>query len=262
MGTAWHSVGTFPWESGRYVRGIEVAKIQITLRIYSSKWHVYAGLAILNPVAKIQIDQFAKSVSEIYKLMVQEKEGELRERMHKAREYVFPSSGGGKESKPVFLEDRVFDDFAIGSTSETRQNGHDSNGTSEPTNGSAQPPPPNSHLSLLAIVDSWYQLHLSPFEHLTLASTPIFRLWFGVAEYLFRSPERLESAVHAATWDKSHRSDDLEFTIAARGWSQCVSFGDFEAYRRRFESTADWFRPRFAESSQRGAQMLKAVLKP
>lgn len=247
MGTAWHSSGAFPWESGLYVRGIEVAKINITLRIYSSKWHVYAGLAILNPVAKIQIDQYAKSVTEIFKLMIQEKEDELRARMHRARDYVFPDISADKASNALFLEDEVFDQFAIGSLqSNAAQNAA---------------PPSNSHLSLLAIVDSWHQLQLQPFQHLALAATPIFRLWFGVSEYLFRSPDRLEAAIRAAIRDKSHRTDDAEFMIAARGWSQCVSFGDFEAYRRRFENTAEWFKPRFEESSKRGAMMLKELLK-
>lgn len=284
MGTAWHSAGEFPWETGLYVRGIEVAKINITLRIYSNKWHVYAGLAILNPVAKIQIEQYAKSVSDIFKLMIMEKEDELRERLYKAREFVFPSfsedeqqqqqqqengrmdstkRGKGKatEAAPLFLEDEVFDQFAIGSppsssssNAKAGTNGHAASTTSAP--------PPNSHLSLLAMVDSWHQLRLHPFEHLTLAATPIFRLWFGVAEYLFRSPERLEAAIKAAVRDKSHRSDDAEFMVAARGWSQCIRFGDFEAYRRRFQNTADWFSPRFQESNQRGGQMLKELMKP
>ena len=86
-------------------------------------------------------------------------------------------------------------------------------------------------------------------------------MWFGVAEYLFRSVPRLEAAIHAAVYDKSHRSDDAEFMIAARGWSQCVSFGDFEAYKRRFEGTADWFRPRFDEVNTRGAKMIQQLLK-
>jgi prephenate dehydrogenase (NADP+) len=60
----------------------------------------------------------------------------------------------------------------------------------------------------------------------------------GVAEYLFRSPERLNAAIEAALYDKTHRSDDTEFCIAARGWSQCVSFGSFDLYRDRFEQTS------------------------
>ena len=256
MGTAWHSVGTFPWESGLYVRGIEVAKINITLRIYSSKWHVYAGLAILNPVAKVQIDQYARSVSEIFKLMIMEKEDELRERLQKAREFVFPDAGeDGKQGRPLFVEDEVFDEFAIGEPSSSSNPSQ-----SQPLNGTNSIPS-NSHLSLLAMVDSWHQLRLSPFEHLTLAATPIFRLWFGVAEYLFRSSSRLEAAIRAAIHDKSHRSDDSEFMVAARGWSQCVSFGDFEAYKRRFEGTAEWFRPRFQDVNARGAKMIQELLK-
>lgn len=246
------------------MRGIEVAKINITLRIYSNKWHVYAGLAILNPVARIQIEQYAKSVSDIFKLMIMEKEDELRERIYKAREFVFPTfsedAEGGKgkatEAAPLFMEDEVFDQFAIGSPDASASKG--ANG--HPSSSAA--PPQNSHLSLLAMVDSWRQLRLHPFEHLTLAATPIFRLWFGVAEYLFRSPERLEAAIKAAVRDKSHRSDDAEFMVAARGWSQTIRFGDFEAYRRRFQSTADWFSPRFSESNQRGGQMLKELMKP
>jgi prephenate dehydrogenase (NADP+) len=212
--------------------------------------------------------------------MIMEKEDELRERMHRARDYVFPtastsaslssSTGGGTEqqAKPLFLEDEVFDQFAIGRPDQAASNGTasdaapSSSSSSSPSSAAtAFTPPPNSHLSLLAIVDSWYQLRLQPFQHLTLAATPIFRLWFGVSEYLFRSPERLEAAIRAAVRDKSHRSDDAEFMVAARGWSQCVSFGDFEAYRRRFENTAEWFRPRFEESGKRGALMLKELLK-
>lgn len=60
----------------------------------------------------------------------------------------------------------------------------------------------------------------------------------GVAEYLFRSPTLLQSAITAAVSDKVHRPDDVEFTIAARGWSECVSFGNFDLYQRRFEETA------------------------
>jgi len=35
--------------TGLNVGGIETAKVNFTLRIYANAWHVYAGLAILNP---------------------------------------------------------------------------------------------------------------------------------------------------------------------------------------------------------------------
>lgn len=227
--------------NGRYIRGIEVVKINITLRIYAAKWHVYAGLAILNPAARVQIETYSRSVSDLFKLMIEEREAELRARIYAARDFVF-----GKEADetqrgpPLLLSDSVLDRFTIGSPSSS----------SSTTTGI--PSPPNSHLSLLAMVDCWYTLGIRPFVHLSLAATPVFRLWIGVAEYLFRSPQLLDAAIHAAVWDKGHRSDDVEFLLAARGWSQCVSSGDFEGYRRRFEETMHFFEPRFEESRQQG----------
>jgi prephenate dehydrogenase (NADP+) len=240
MGTAWRCSSRFPWETGRYVGGLEVAKINITLRIYSSKWHVYAGLAILNPAARRQIGQFSQSVTELFKLMISEDEEGLRKRVWRARDFVFGQDGkmGGPGSAgSLFVSDTIFDRFTIG----------------EPS--TLEPPPPNSHLALLAIVDCWYSLRIRPFLHLELAATPIFRMWFGVAEYLFRDEARLEAAIKAAVWEKRFRSDDLEFTVAARGWSECISFGNFEWYRHRFEETAAFFEPRFEESRKQTSSM-------
>jgi prephenate dehydrogenase (NADP+) len=84
MGKAWHANAQFPWEIARYVGGIENVKINLTLRIYSQKWHVYAGLAILNPYAKEQIRQYAQSVTDLYKLMLGGHRQELEKRIKKA----------------------------------------------------------------------------------------------------------------------------------------------------------------------------------
>ena len=70
MGTAWVNSLSYPWEHRYYVCGIETVKVNIMLRIYSNQWHVYAGLAILNPAARTQIDQFTKSVMELFKLVL------------------------------------------------------------------------------------------------------------------------------------------------------------------------------------------------
>lgn len=44
----------------------------------------------------------------------------------------------------------------------------------------------------------------------------LFRLWLGVTEYLFRNQDLLEEALDTAIDDSTFRSDDLEFTFAAR----------------------------------------------
>lgn len=258
MGTAWSKALSYPWEHGYYVGGIETVKVNIMLRIYSNKWHVYAGLAILNPSARMQIKQYAKSATEIFKLMLNADDDGLRARMYKANEVVFGESevdtnGEPKERRPILLSEDVLDQFSLSKSS-----------SPSTSNGSNTPPrhiaPMNSHLSLLAMVDCWAHLGIKPFLHLGLAATPIFQLWIGVAEYLFRSRERLDAAIHAALYDVSHREDDLEFVIAARGWSQCVRFGNFELYKRRFTNTAAFFESRFDEATKVGSAMIQAII--
>ncbi|POY72148.1 hypothetical protein BMF94_4785 [Rhodotorula taiwanensis] len=238
MGTAWRCMGTFPWASGRYIGGIEVVKVNIALRIYAAKWHVYAGLAILNPTAQKQIHQFAQSATDLFKMMIQSREDELRERVYAARDFVFGRSGDSSSedsATPILLSDSALDRFAIGNPS--------------PTQPAA---PPNSHLALLAMVDSWHQLRIRPFVHLALAATPVFRFWIGVAEYLFRDEDRLKAAIKAGGSAGSEgvafSSDDAEFVIAARGWSDTVRYGSFDAYKQRFDETRAFFEPQFEES--------------
>ena len=246
MGTAWSHSTTYPWEHEYYVGGIETVKVNIMLRIYSNKWHVYAGLAILNPEAGRMIEEFAASVTDLFKLMIGGDEEGLRERVWKAREKVFGFGTEGEENaggtRPIFLSEDILDRFSLGNPSQD------------------QTPRSNSHLSLLAMVDCWSALSIQPMHHLNLAATPIFRLWIGVAEYLFRSPARLNAAIDAACQDSRYRSDDLEFVVAARGWSQCVSFGSFELYRKRFESTRSFFESRFEEADALGSAMIRAIM--
>jgi len=248
MGTAWAGQRSYPWEQGQYVGGIETVKVNIMLRIYSNKWHVYAGLAILNPSARIQIDQYASSATELFKLMLAGNVDDLRARVYQAREQVFGSVEA--ERAPIFLTEDVLDQFTIGGNPKL-------DGRSSPTGTTA--PRSNSHLALLAMVDCWAHLKIQPFDHLDLAATPIFRMWIGVAEYLFRSTDRLDAAIRSAVYDVTHRSDDLEFVVAARGWSQCVSFGSFELYKQRFLETASFFESRFEEASAIGSEMIKAI---
>ncbi|KAN0088958.1 hypothetical protein V8E55_006015 [Tylopilus felleus] len=251
MGTAWAAQRSYPWEHGQYIGGIETVKVNIMLRIYANKWHVYAGLAILNPSAKIQIDTYASSATELYKLMLTGELKNLRQRIFAAREKVFgvkETEDGG--STTIFLTEDVLDQFTIGGV--PKRSGTSPTGTTAPKT--------NSHLALLAMVDCWARLSIQPFDHLALAATPVFRMWIGVAEYLFRSVVRLDLALHSAIYDVTHRSDDLEFVIAARGWSRCVAFGDFELYKDRFTQTASFFESRFEEANKIGGAMIKAIV--
>src|SRR6195952_377996 len=110
MGTAWAANRQFPWEEPRYIGGIENVKINVMMRIYSNKWHVYAGLAILNPSAKEQIRQYATSVTELFKLMLAGQREEFAARIKSAGAKVF--RGGWNDD--LLLRDDVLDRFSLG----------------------------------------------------------------------------------------------------------------------------------------------------
>lgn len=237
MGAAWAANDQYPWQLARYLGGIENVKINVTLRIYANKWHVYAGLAILNPAARLQIKQYARSVTELFKLMLARQRTELEARVHRAGAFVFGSSADSEH--PPLLEDHILDRFTLGQRPAEKLK--------------------NNHLSLLAMVDCWHQLGIVPYEHM-LCSTPLFRLWLGAAEYLFRKPALLQEALETAVEDDTFRADDLEFTFAARDWSQRVSFGNMEGYREKFEGIQDYFRPMFEDAVKVGNEMVKTIL--
>lgn len=148
MGSAWRANDQFPWEINRYVGGIENVKINITLRIYSNKWHVYAGLAILNPSARQQIRQYAESVTELFKLMIGGHREALQNRIKTAGATVF---GQGQRGHELLLRDDILDRFSLSGPKERM---------------------PNNHLSLLGIVDCWWKLGIVPYDHM-ICSTPV-----------------------------------------------------------------------------------------
>ena len=148
MGTAWKANNQFPWAVPRYVGGIENVKANLTLRIFANKWHVYAGLAILNPSAKLQIKQYAAGATELFHLMVSGQREELEKRIRDAGKAVF----GDRADRDKLLKDEILDRFSLGKKPLTRT--------------------PNNHLSLLAMVDCWAKLGIVPYRHL-ICSTPV-----------------------------------------------------------------------------------------
>ncbi len=235
MGTAWAASGLFPWENASYLGGIDNVKILITLRIFSYKAHVYGGLAILNPYARQQVKRYAQSESELFKLMIKEDEQSFRERLYKARDFVFHES-----RTPIMLNDAVMDEFTFhGNTSERK---------------------PNSHLSILSMVDAWYHLGVNPYDNL-IGQTPPFRLRLGIAEYLFKNDDLLEESIQTALYDRSIRGDDLEFHSAVREWSSIINYGDMEGYKKHFDHVRSFFADRLEEGQKHSADMIRKLMK-
>lgn len=235
MGTACATAGFYPWENSSYLGGIDNVKILIMLRIFSYKAHVYAGLAILNPYAKQQVKQYAVSESELFKLMIKEEEAELRKRLYQARDFVFHES-----RKPILLNDEIMREFSLSANHTMRK--------------------PNSHLSILSMVDAWNKLQVNPYDNL-ICQTPPFRLRLGIAEYLFKNEDLLEESIEAALYDKSIRGDDLEFHSAVRDWSAIINYGDIEGYKLHFNQTQNFFRDRLAHGRQQSAELIRRLMK-
>eukprot|EP00127_Corallochytrium_limacisporum_P002571 Clim_evm7s134 gene=Clim_evmTU7s134 len=237
MGTAWRNCKFFPWEDQSYVGGIDNVKVLLTMRIFASKWHVYAGLALQNPAAKLQAYQYAQSATELYKMMIQEEREAFTQRVKKAGEAVF----GGRNKDLVLLPDNVLNEYGLGVIPAERRK-------------------PNSHLSLLAMVDCWYQLGLAPIEHL-LCQTPLFRLRLGIAQYLYTNPEMLEETIECALSDKRIRGDDLEFVIAAKEWAALIQNEDERGYAAQFLRGKEFFGDRLREAFDRSQEMIARLRK-
>ncbi len=214
MGLAWKNQGTYPWKSDLYAGGIENIKVGFMCRIFNSAWHVYAGLAISNTNAHLQVRQYSSSVAQLFQLMIEEREEEFRKRIYAAKSFVF------KDKKSVLLlNDKVLQQHSL----------NDKFGIKN-----------NSHLSLLAIVDSWYTLQIKPYDHL-VCETPPFKLWLGIVEYLFCNDTMLENTIKAALYDKSIRSDDLAFVSASQNWVQLICTKSYSAYKDQFEDIKTFF---------------------
>jgi prephenate dehydrogenase (NADP+) len=234
MGTAWKAAGFFPWENASYIGGIDNVKILTTLRIFSYKAHVYAGLAILNPYARQQVKRYAISESELFKLMIKEEESDFRARLYRARDFVFHES-----RKPIMLNDSVMKEFSLSQKPEQQK--------------------PNSHLSILSMVDAWYHLGVNPYDNL-ICQTPPFRLRLGIAEYLFKNEELLEESIKTALYDKTIRGDDLEFHSAVREWSSIIGYGDMEGYKKHFTDVQTFFKGRLEEGNKQSAELIRRLM--
>lgn len=237
MGTAWKNMRSYPWENPTYVGGIDNVKVLMCLRIFGGKSHVYSGLAMYNPSAREQIQQYAKSVSELFNLMIRKDKRDFRERVIEAGEHIFKDS-----NSPILLDDKVMGEFNLGIPSEQRT--------------------PNSHLSLLSMVDAWYQANpkINPYDNL-ICQTPVFRLRLGIAEYLFRHPDLLEESLQAAFYDKYLRSDDLEFRMAVREWAAIIRSWDTSAYHSHFDDTRAFFADRIPEGMSKSGELIQKLSK-
>ncbi|SOE24146.1 prephenate dehydrogenase (NADP+) [Spirosomataceae bacterium TFI 002] len=210
IGTSFMHRGIFPWENPIHANGLDNLKLILTLRIYSYKYHVYAGLAILNPYAERDVRVYAEVENELFGLMISEDEAAFRAIIQKAKDEIFSEKEG-----PLMLNDNLMANYSLNPSADHK---------------------PNSHLSLLSMAVTWTRLGSNPYKNL-VCQTPPFKLRVGMVEYLFRNEELLEESIKAAIYDKSIRKDDLAFHTAVQEWAHIVESKDLKAYRKHFEKT-------------------------
>lgn len=165
--------------------------------------------------------------------MIKEDAQEFKDRIKKAGEYVF-----GNDNAQILLDEKIMREFGLGLSSEQRK--------------------PNSHLSLLSMVDAWYKLGINPYENM-ICQTPPFKLRLGIVEYLFKNPELLEESLETALYDKEIRGDDLEFHTAVNNWSTVIENGDTVGYRNQFDNTKNFFKNRLEEGMKKSSDLIKKL---
>ncbi|KAJ1954553.1 prephenate dehydrogenase (NADP(+)) [Linderina pennispora] len=236
LGTAWCLQGYHPWINPQFIAGINNVKVAMALRIYASKWHVYAGLAIMNPHAKTQLQCYVESLQILYKCMVGGRRDEFTKLIYDAADFVF---GKDRSRKAILLDDETLDQLSL-----------------------AQVPPnesrPNSHLSLLSAAVCWHKMQMSPYDNL-ICQTPPFRMWLGIVEYLFCNAEMLKEAIETALDDRYTQAEDLVFYTAVSGWGQCIQLGSFDGYRERFEKSAAFLSHRLEEGKDLSTMILRKL---
>ena len=217
IGTSFMHRGVFPWENPLHTTGLDNVKLLLTLRIFSYKHHVYAGLAMQNPFSKGDVRTYAQAENELFGLMISEDAITFKKLIYQAKEKVFKGFPG-----KLMLNDEVMAEYAL-----------------HPLKGDMQ----NSHLSLLAMVLTWERLGTDPYKNV-LCHTPPFKLRVGMAEYLFMNEDLLEDAIQAALYNKEIRKDDLAFHTAVQEWAHIVETGDIKGYESHFERTRSFLADR------------------
>ncbi len=234
MGSAWKNAGFYPWDNPVYAGGIDNVKVLTTLRIFSYKSHIYAGLAILNPYAQEQVRIYAKTESELFALMIEEQEYAFRAKIYAAKHFVFNS-----DNRPLLLNNEVMEAFSLADQTQNRK--------------------PNSHLSIISMVCAWHNMKINPYDNL-ICQTPPFRLRLGIAEYLFKNEELLEETIQAALYDKSIRKDDLEFHTAVHEWASIIGYGDMKGYKAHFEAAKSFFDGRLEKARKLSTEMIAKLM--
>jgi prephenate dehydrogenase (NADP+) len=229
IGTSFMHRGVYPWINPLHTSGLDTLKILMTLRIFSYKHHVYAGMALMNPYGKNHVRAYAEAENELFGLMISEEKEAFYTLLIDAKAKVFADYRG-----ELMLNDELMREYSL----------HHSDLDM-----------PNSHLSLLAMVLTWGRLGTNPYNNM-IFQTPPFKLRVGMAEYLFMNPVLLEESMQAALFDKTIRKDDLAFHTSVQEWAHIVEVGDKNGYESHFERTKAFLADKLEEGQKKSGMLI------
>ncbi len=234
MGTAWMRAGFFPWMHNSYSNQIDAVKYLMMLRIFSGKPHVYSGIAFENPQAQTQIIQYQKSCEKFISLIEDRRESEMHKYLYDIRDSLFT-----KQTKPLLIFNEEL---------EARINLHNA----------PHDALPNSHLSLLAMADTWHSMGINPYEHM-ICQTPPFRMRLGLVERLFADNELLKLATKSSQLYPALLKHDRLFCDSVNSWANCIFNKDEKQYNHIFAQTQLFFTSHLDEGKERSSNLLKYV---
>ncbi len=213
MGTAWMRVGIFPWNNDVYRDSIDHAKTLMMLRIFHGKTHMYESIAMQNCHAQRQAEQYARSVNELLGMMKSGDERGFRARLEKARSFL-------RANHMVHMPKGV-------------------TGVLELKGSISMPSKPNSHLSLMAMADSWRVLNTDMHTDIMFSTPPflIRRLIVGMAF----EDSVFEESVQAALNSNEVMEHDRVFAGSVEDWTRAIVRKNRRAYEMLFGRTREFF---------------------
>jgi prephenate dehydrogenase (NADP+) len=232
IGTSFMHRGVYPWINPLHTSGLDTLKMLMTLRIFSYKHHVYAGMALMNPFGKNHVRAYAEAENELFGLMISEEKDSFYTLLNDAKSKVFADFSGS-----LMLNDELMREYSL----------HHSDLDM-----------PNSHLSLLAMVLTWARLGTNPYKNM-IFQTPPFKLRVGMAEYLFMNDDLLEESMNAALFDKTIRKDDLAFHTSVQEWAHIVEIGDKKGYESHFERTKNFLADKLEEGRHKSSMLIERL---
>lgn len=233
IGTACMHRKNYPWEHALHPNGLDNIKYLMTLRVYSYKAHVYAGLALQNPFAKLDVRTYAEQENELFSLMITGNRSKFTDKINQAIANVF----GEKKPQHNLINEELMNHQSLNNRKQTLS---------------------NSHLSLFSMLCTWDKLRINPYKNL-ICQTPPFRLRVGMVEYLCTNKELLTETIDAALTNLQIRADDLAFHTAVHEWSHIVEAGNERNYYHLFEKTKNYLAPDLEKGREISGQIISQL---